>query len=222
MSDTSFIGGIDPTQLFQCTFDRWQPGVGDPGVMGWVTVGCYLGTFILCLRVFRRADKSRKPLRIFWLFLTVLMLFLAINKQLDLQSFATAVARCVAKMQGWYEQRQGFQFKVILALGFSALLVGGFFFWKLRKDLTRNFLALVGLTVVFGFVLIRAVGFHDFDVIINTRISYIKVNWILELTGLFLISLNAIILIKYSHIHQKRGRRRRPVEPVTYSRSTQP
>ena len=214
MSQTPFLAGIDPAALSQCTFDRWQPGVGDPGFMGWFTVGCYVLTFLLSMRVFFRADPSRKPLRFFWLFLSILMLFLAINKQLDLQSFATAVARCVAKMQGWYDQRQGFQFKVILALGSVALAVGGFFFWKLRHDLSRNLLALLGLTVVFGFVLIRAVGFHGFDAIINTRISYVKINWILELSGLILISLNALILIKYSHIHQKRGRRRPHVNPV--------
>lgn len=217
MAKVNLIAGIDPTALFQCTFDRWQPGIGDPNVMGWITVGCYLVTFYLCLRVVFRAEQSRKPLRGFWIFLSVLMLFLAINKQLDLQSFATAVARCVAKMQGWYDQRQGFQIKVILGLGAMALTVGAFFFWWLRRDLSRNFLALVGLTIVFGFVLIRAVGFHGFDALISSRLSFIKVNWIIELAGLFLISLNALILIKYSRIHLKKGRRRRQ-ETTPYNR----
>lgn len=218
MSVPAALSGIDSTALFQCTFDRWQPGVGDPGFMGWFTVVCYFITFLLCVRVYFRAENSRKPLRFFWIFLSVLMLFLAVNKQLDLQSFATAVARCVSKMQGWYDNRQGFQLKVIIALAILAATVGGFFFWKLRKDLSRNFLALCGLTIVFGFVLIRAVGYHGFDALINTRFSFIKMNWVLELSGLALISLNALILIKYSHIHQKRGRRRRHVN-ASYRRT---
>lgn len=163
--------------------------------MGWVTVVCYALTAALCFRVQAKVTVGISAMRLFWIALTVLMVFLAINKQLDLQSFATAVARCTAKLQGWYQERRLFQYRVILGLAAGAVFIGLFFLWFVRKDLKRNMLALLGLTIVLAFVLIRAVSIHHFDAILNIRFISIRMNWILELSGLVLISLNAIILL---------------------------
>ncbi|HHL22822.1 MAG TPA: isopropylmalate isomerase [Aliiroseovarius sp.] len=201
--------GVELRPFMECTFSRWHPKVGDPTVMGWVTVGVYLVSFVLALLVVRKADPSRVSLRRFWLFLVFLMLFLGINKQLDLQSFLTASARCIAKLQGWYEQRRPFQIKVVLFMGAAALSVGLLMLWQLRRDLRRNWLALAGMTFVFGFVLIRAVGWHGFDALINTRIVNIRLNWVLELSGLVLICLNALLLLRSRRIAYPRRRRRR-------------
>lgn len=195
MFDALLLNFSDLSQIYNCTFFRWQPKIGDPHIMGWITVVCYVLTAALCVAVQARATAGHKAMRLFWIALAALMVFLAINKQLDLQSLATAVARCTAKLQGWYQERRAFQIQAILGLGISAVLVGLFFLWFIRKDLKPNFLALLGLTVVFGFVLIRAVGFHHFDAILNTKIISVRMNWILELSGLVLISLNAIILL---------------------------
>ncbi len=209
MFEALLFDGVSFDALTQCTFDRWQPKIGDPNIMGWVTVVCYLLTCLLCVAVFRKTNYTRKAQRSFWLLLSVLMLLLAANKQLDLQSFATAGARCVAKIQGWYENRAGFQYKVVLGMGIAALTVGLFFLWALRRDLRRNLIALIGLTVVFGFVLIRAVGWHDIDAIINIRFGGVRMNWILELSGLFLISLNAVLMLGSKRIAKPRRKKRR-------------
>ncbi len=203
------LEGIELRPFMECTFSRWHPKVGDPTVMGWVTVGVYFVSFVLALLVVRKADPSRAALRRFWFFLLWLMLFLGVNKQLDLQSFLTASARCIAKLQGWYEQRRPFQIKVVLFMGAMALSVGGLMLWQLRRDLKRNWLALAGMTFVFGFVLIRAVGWHGFDQLINTRIVNIRLNWVLELSGLVLICLNALMLLRSRRIAYPRRRRRK-------------
>ena len=44
------------------------------------------------------------------------LLFLAFNKQLDLQSLLTAVARCQAMIQGWYESSP--------VIGYSVAMIG--------------------------------------------------------------------------------------------------
>ncbi len=200
---------IDISAVSACTFARWQPKIGDPNVMGWTTVGVYLAACLFAVLVTRKTDRSRRAMRLFWIMLIWLMLFLAINKQLDLQSFLTASARCVAKLQGWYEERRAFQFKVVLAMGAAAVIIGGFFLWYLRRDLKRNWLALIGMTFVFGFVLVRAVGWHNFDAVINTRIANIRLNWVMELSGLVLIIANALWLLIMSPIDRPRRRRRR-------------
>jgi len=51
-----------------------------------------------------------------WALLALLMAFLAINKELDLQSAFTVAGRCLAKAQGWYEERRDFQRHFIFAL----------------------------------------------------------------------------------------------------------
>jgi hypothetical protein len=196
MLDVITIAGVNLDDLALCTFSSWQPKIGDPNLIGWLTVVFYLATFGLCVKVVLGVQSTTAAARLFWLSLCFLMLLLAVNKQLDLQSFATASARCVAKIQGWYRERAAFQFAVILSFATTAMIVGFFCLWVLRRDLKRNFLALLGLTIVLGFVMIRAVGFHYFDILIGIKVGPIRMNNILELSGLILISLNAVFLLK--------------------------
>jgi len=208
MNSPMILHSVNWDALTQCTFVSWQPKIGDPNFTGWLTVVFYLLTFGLCVAVTRFPGATRRAVRVFWLPLCFLMLFLAINKQLDLQSLATASARCLAKLQGWYNDRAAFQLAVIAGLGLAALMVGLYFFWMLRRDLRRNYLALLGLIVVLAFVMIRAVGFHYFDVLIGLKVGPVHMNTILEFSGLVLISLNAIMLLK-SGEPERSGRRRR-------------
>lgn len=195
MFDAFLLSSSDLSHIYNCTFFRWQPKIGDPHIIGWITVAWYLITAGLCLTVQARVAPSHAAMRLFWIALTVVMAILAINKQLDLQSLATAAARCTAQLQGWYADRQAFQINVILSLGVFAVTVGLFFLWLLRKDLRRNLIALVGLTIISGFVLIRAVSFQKFDAMLNLRMIDLRMNWILELSGISLIAVNAIILL---------------------------
>jgi hypothetical protein len=183
---------MTPEALAACIADRWSPGIGDPSVMGWMTVAAYLVTAALAFRVAARLPGGR--LRVFWALVTGLMLCLALNKQLDLQSALTALGRCIAKAQDWYDDRQSVQVEFILGLLGAALLslLAGLIL--LRRDLAANLLALVGLVFVAGFVMVRAVGFHHVDAFLGSTVQDVRVNWILEWAGLVLISVNALIL----------------------------
>lgn len=183
-------------QILICTFERWSPKIGDPSVMGWVTVAMYLLAAVMSLRVAvtgRYSLASTRRERAFWIFLTVLMVLMAVNKQLDLQSFMTASGRCISKIQGWYKARRAVQQEFVLVL---ALITSSFGLWLLivmRRTLRRTFIALLGTIIVLGFVLIRAVGFHDVDSIINHTFNGVRMNWVLELSGLVLIILGAVL-----------------------------
>ena len=164
-------------------------------MIGWVTVAAYLLCAFVTLRVGMRLDSASKTHhreRLFWLLTAALMVALALNKQLDLQSLLTAIGRCSAKAEGWYEQRRGFQQAFIIWLAMAAAGIGGVCGFALRHSLRRTGLALFGLVLVGGFILIRAVGFHHVDVLLNQRISGASVNGILELSGLFLILLGGL------------------------------
>ena len=88
----------------------WHFGIGDPTPIGWFTVFAYLAATLACGRVWladRRAVRRGSPgSPIFWMVLTVLLLLLGINKQLDLQTLLNDVGRRMAKAEGWYDVRR--------------------------------------------------------------------------------------------------------------------
>ncbi|WP_131655679.1 hypothetical protein [Methylocucumis oryzae] len=113
------------------------------------------------------------------------MLALGINKQMDLQSLLTAVARYFAKEQGWYEQRRQFQLLFIKSVLASATLTIVFLIWYMRDALKNNALAICGICFLAAFIAIRASSFHHVDIFINTTVLNVRFNWIMELSGIF-------------------------------------
>ena len=63
---------------------------------------------------------------------------------------------------------------------------------SLRGRLRMNGLALLGLAVLCGFVLVRAVGFHHVDQLISMDFARLPFNFWFENAGLFLIAVNAL------------------------------
>ena len=172
-----------------CVAEMWSPVIGDPHFMGWFTVAAYAVTAVMALRLLIRSRdvydyRTLSAQRIFWVGVFLLFAFLAVNKQLDLQSLFTAIGRCHAKLNGWYDERRGFQRMFIVSLLLVAAVTFLFLMILFRKIVSRNWLAFLGIFLVVSFVLVRAVGFHDFDEIIGFEIRNIRMNWILELSGI--------------------------------------
>jgi len=83
----------------------WSPQISDPTIWGWLTVVNYFGAFS-CAAWAVRIDRRRAN---FWIFVSLIMLALGINKQLDLQALLTVVGREIALQDGWYQDRRVFQ-----------------------------------------------------------------------------------------------------------------
>ncbi len=170
--------------------------IGDPGFMGWLIVMLYAATslFAFAMLVFAPFPGfTRRQERVFWFVLGLIMAALAINKQLDLQSFLTSFARCLSQLQGWYQDRRPVQASFIIGV-MIVMLVALIILWLvLRDSLRRNWLPLLGLVFVLGFVAMRAAGFHDFDRLINFRIANMRMNWALEMVGPVIVILGGIL-----------------------------
>lgn len=188
------VENLNWADLSACVAQRWSPGIGDPNLTGWLTVAAYLACAGLAFGVRRRAQLAGRE-RAFWAMIAGLMVFLAINKQLDLQSALTATGRCVAQLQGWYAERRNFQRHFIQALLLGTLILLAIGLYLMRKHLRRNGLAVAGITVVAAFVAVRAVSFHHFDLLISQSFMDLRFNFIFEIAGLVLISLNAVTLM---------------------------
>ena len=172
--------------------DQWHAGIGDPTIMGWLTVVGYAVAAMLCFRGAWLEGEGERSRVLFWASLGAIMVGLGINKQLDLQTWFTLTVKKMALSEGWYERRRLFQF---IFIGFIAAggILGFLGMWRLvhcnGADLR---LPLFGLFVVICFVLIRAASFHHVDQFLKVRIGGVKMNWLLELSGISIIALGAL------------------------------
>ena|ERR1700690_3649999 len=177
---------------------NWSPGIGDPNFIGWLTVGLYAIAAILCYCVVRklktaRFRKSASPFETgLWKLLVVALLFLGVNKQLDLQTALTEFARILARQQGWYERRRIVQVLFIASL-FLAGALGACLLLVITRRLSRSLrLAALGLSFIGIFVLVRASSFHHVDAFLGSRFLRVKWNWILEIGGITVVALAAL------------------------------
>ncbi len=106
------------------------------------------------------------PHRQFWFYMAVVMAILGLNKQLDLQTWFTQTGRDLALENGWYERRR--------------LVQGIFIAWL----------------VLVGFVIVRATSFHHIDRMRGISLEGLRVNALLELTGIGLIALAALARLR--------------------------
>ena len=178
----------------------WYPKIGDATLMGWLTVFFYFATFILSLKVVLVSEsiftEQLKVQKQFWIIISCLMFLLCINKQLDLQSLLTALGRFILKEQGLYDYKRLLQV-VFLASIFLAALIGFLFIVKkLYKAAKKEMLAIFGIVFLLMFILIRASSFHNIDSFIGYSLLGFKMNWFIELSGIGLIFINGILLLR--------------------------
>ena len=176
--------------------DRWTPGIGDPSVMGWVTVATYILVAACCFLVrFIEPDEHHSgqenslSYRKFWWTLAIFLVLMGINKQLDLQSLFTQIGRDFAKSSGWYEHRKMVQTGFILFIGAAGALLGGYLVYRYRHACNTIKIALAGFTLLLGFVVMRAASFHNFDRLIGYELGGIRFNWVMEIGALLIIGI---------------------------------
>ncbi len=163
---------------------RWHPGIGDPTVVGWVTVGAYALATVLCAMCAWREPGDRRQRR-FWCVLAALMLLLGVNKQLDLQTWFTEIGRDLARADGWYDIRHQVQVSFISLLAVLGLLSQVWLYRSLRDFGSEARLAAIGLAFLAVFVVTRAASFHHADMLLGMKLGgWLKVNALLELGGI--------------------------------------
>lgn len=200
---------------------QWRPTIGDPSVMGWVTVVAYLVTGWLCLRALRaekhgpprpllptlaalfrvlRKHWPRPPLparrAALWLLLALGMFALGLNKQLDLQSLVTELGKAAAHAGGWYEERRVVQVIFIALVGVFGLLGLALLWWLTRGQLRDFRLTLVGLAMIVGYVVIRAASFHHVDLLIRAEVLGVRLNWVFELGGIAIMATGVVLRLR--------------------------
>lgn len=191
---------------FEYGMGRWRPEIGDPSFMGWFTVAAYCACAVLAFWAARSHPAEDRRSFLFWVMVGLLMAVLAINKQLDLQTLFTDIGRQVARHQGWLEQRRTVQFWFIVLFGILAVLAFLSTVFFMRNLFRRFRLAFIGLFFLVSFIVIRAASFHHFDEILHSRLLNLKMNWILELAGIFIVLAAAVRDLRRSRTARRRHR----------------
>ena len=166
---------------------RWVAGIGDPSLMGWITVVAYAVAAGLAVRNAAAARRTAVPTG-FWVAVSALMLALGVNKQLDLQSWFGEAARGIVLAQGWYEHRRSMQaaFIVLLCVGAVAAIVAAARHWSAYWREYRA--ALFGVCLLMVFIVLRAVSFHHVDQALGMRIGDTNISRSLETLGVLAIA----------------------------------
>jgi len=171
--------------LAQGLIGNWSPGIGDPTIGGWITVLLYAATAASIWKLLTRVDFTRhKTEEWVWRGLLAGLIFLGINKQLDLQSALSELGRLIAHQQGWYDNRRQVQQAFIAGtgiMGLTTLTALVFLAWGSRG---ATLSALAGGFALLVFVMVRAASFHHIDQLLNLDLAGLKYNWIIEMGAL--------------------------------------
>jgi hypothetical protein len=177
---------------------NWHAGIGDPTLLGWTTFLAYFFSALVSLKVCfsaRQLFSAELVLKqqCFWLVFALILLMLGINKQLDLQSLLTAIGRYYAQRDGWYEHRRAFQVYALSGGLVFIISISLLFMYKMADIIKTNRLAILGLSLIGIYIVIRASSFHHVD-LFEINIFGVNLNWVLELSGIVAIGVSAISL----------------------------
>jgi hypothetical protein len=167
----------------------WKPEIGDPTIYGWITVAAYALGAICCWRASTRAPSRERR---FWLILTVIMAFLCVNKQLDLQELLTGFARFEAREHGWYATRHRYQVAFNAVMTMASTLAAVTLLSRARRASWPVRGAIFGLVFLLTFVLVRASSMQKVDWFINLRLAGVRANHVMELGGIMLVTVFAL------------------------------
>ena len=167
---------------------RWQPGIGDPTPLGWLTVTAYAAASVACYLASRRSRAAR-----WWLSFAAVLAPLAVNKALDLQSWFTHAGRRLARDQGWYMSHGPAQVVAIAAVAVLALVLTASFSRLTRRRAGAAVrLAAIAVTYQVTFVIVRSISLHEIDRLLGVNAGPFRLNHVFECAGLAVVIAAAI------------------------------
>jgi hypothetical protein len=172
---------------------NWKPGIGDPTFIGWFAVFAYFSTAALSAYVATQLDRrTRASQRKAWWILSLVLLALGINKQLDLQGLLMELGRSFAYQYGIYENRRVLQ--VIFLCFLALVLLSIIFLWFRvnREHWAEQGYMLVGSLFLITFVLVRAASFHHFQDFFALPLSGVKLHRVMELFAIGWLAASAL------------------------------
>jgi hypothetical protein len=174
------------------------PQLDNPTFLGWTVVGAYLMAALTCGRAAWIASRTpgRKGDIPIWSFLAILLMFLGVNKQLNLQTLLIILGRRAAEAGGWYEHRRlvqgAFSAAFVLAAGAAVYLLAN----RAKAFFGENPFAWWGLIILAVFVSLRASTINHVGDWFRVNLYDDEWCWVLEICGSFLLARAAFHFIQ--------------------------
>ncbi len=164
--------------------------INDPTGLAWFVVASYFaGAAAAFVAGWSAAGRDSR----FWYAAAIFLVLLGLNKELDLQSLLTDSARRLTHATGWYEQRRLLQALFLVALALGALAMVAVLAKWLQRSPRPVKVAAIGIVLLLAFILIRAASFHHLDQWVTFEIGVLRSGWWLELAGIAVIALSAVV-----------------------------
>ncbi|MCH8822452.1 MAG: hypothetical protein IH984_02980 [Planctomycetes bacterium] len=197
--------------LGEITTQGWKPGGVHLNAIQVLTVSAYLLVALICawaLRVARigsqlaaeygakdqRAKRRSATYRAsfsFWAILTLLFVFLGMNKQLDLDGWFTETGRQFAINQGWYDLRWQIQEPMVVGIALIGVSLLALLLAITRSLLPRHTLAFVGTLLLVIFLILKTLSFHHLDNFLDRELASVRLGTIIEWIGMGCVALCA-------------------------------
>lgn len=161
----------------------------DPSGLAWFIVAAYFAGALAAFAASRSAFTNEAR---FWLGVSLLLMLLGLNKELDLQSLLTESGRTMARSIGLYEQRRLLQGVFLLLLASAAVFAILRLTRMLHGSSAPAKTAAVGIAILLAFILLRAASFHHIDDWVTMDVHGLRSGWWLELAGITVIGLSAL------------------------------
>lgn len=193
------------------SIEQWRHLLGDPTGIGWIITISYLLTFILCLWAGISVHKHKQQEDLYGnggvlIGVSVFLLLLGINKQLDLQTLLTIIGRNLAKSQGWYNLRRLFQLVFIVLFILIVLLLLSIWIRRMKGKWRQYGFHFVGTIFILLFVMIRATSIEH--VSFRHAAQYDSVSYILislfELVGILIVGLGSVLCLHRINVSKHR------------------
>jgi hypothetical protein len=176
----------------------WQDGVLEVGIegweqsirmLGWLHMVLALAYLVAAAALMVCGDAARQNHQsVFgWFLGGGLLAMLGINTALNLDQLVLLTLREMARQEGWYGERRTLQFGLI-AMGLTgSLVLLGWMRTRLDDVWDQCGHAVMGLALLSGLAMVRAVSLHDLDAFIQEPLADFPVGRWLEFAGLLLV-----------------------------------
>jgi hypothetical protein len=195
----SFSVPLDVDLIQSCLQRAWNWRLGDDDPLGWSLTAGYAAAAALAALVALRAPfaaETQTRERVFWTLVTLFLAFMALNKQLELQTTLRETGRCIARAEGWYRGRGAVQERFVLVLAATLAGLGLGAVWWLRKALLRNLPALAGCLLLAGFIAVRAADIGNVARFLRWEVMQISGPRWVEMGGIALVLAGALWLLR--------------------------
>lgn len=127
----------------------WTFGINDPSLIAWVIFGVFFAVAYLCWRARTNATLALEPrIPLLWTILSIALILLGVNKQLDLHRLIMDVGRDLVAAQAWRSYSPvllGVFVTSVVVLGVFVLLFGINGFRVSNRELRIAYGTLIGL-----------------------------------------------------------------------------